>query len=165
MITNILFDFSRVLLFPKDENYVGLMNDLYRGVIKNKDYNFLDYFKFNQELLDFLIPLKEKYTLSLYTTDIIQNDPVAKKAIAPIFENIFAANSLGISKKDPKGYLVITEKLNVKPEEILFIDDGEKNIECAKQAGLQAIRYLSNEQLKQDLRNLGKNEVSKVLES
>lgn len=154
MITNILLDFSRTLLFAKDENYKGLMNDLYREVIKNKDYNFLDYFKFNQELLDFLKLLKEKYTLSLYTTDIIQNDPVAKEVLAPIFKNIFAAKSLGISKKDPQGYLVIAEKLNVKPEKILFIDDGEKNIESAKQAGLQVIRYFSNSQLKKDLENL-----------
>lgn len=155
MITNILFDLSRVLLFAKDENYKGLMNDLYRQVIKNKDYSFLDHFKFNQELLDFLKPLKEKYTLSLYTTDIIQNDPVAKEILAPIFENIFAAKDLGISKKDSQGYLVIAEKLNVKPEEVLFIDDGEKNIECAKQAGLQVIRYFLNSQLKKDLGNLG----------
>lgn len=154
MITNLLFDFSRVLLFAEDKNYVGLMNDLYRQVIKNKDYNFLDYFKFNQELLNFLIPFKDKYTLSLYTTDIIQDDPVAKEILAPIFKNIFAANSLGISKKDPNGYLVIAEKLNAKPEEILFIDDGKKNIVAAKKAGIKTIQYLSNEQLFKDLLKL-----------
>lgn len=146
MITNILFDFSRVILFPKDENYKGMLNDLYRKIIEEKS-PFLSYFKFNEELLDFLKPLKEKYHLSIYTTDIIQKDPEVKKILDPIFEEIFAANDLGISKKDPQGYLVIASKLNVKPEQILFIDDGEINIQAAKQAGLQTIRYLSNEQL------------------
>lgn len=150
MITNILFDFSRVILFPKDENYKGLLNDLYRKITEEKS-PFLNHYKFNTELLNFIKPLKEKYHLSIYTTDIIQNDPEVRKILDPIFEEIFAANDLRISKKDPKDYLIIANKLNVKPEEILFIDDGETNIEAAKQAGLQAIHYLSNKQLFKDL--------------
>lgn len=153
MITNILFDFSRVILFPKDENYKGLLNDLYRKITEEK-LSFLEHYKFNEELLNFLKPLKEKYHLSIYTTDIIQNDQEVRRILDPIFEEIFAANDLGISKKDPKGYLVIAGKLNVKLEQILFIDDGEKNIEAAKQAGLQTIHYSSNEKLFEELRKL-----------
>ncbi len=150
MITNLLFDFSRVILFPKDENYLSLLNDLYRKII-NEKASFLDHYKFNKELLNFLKPLKNKFKLSIYTTDIVQNDPEAKKVLEPIFENIFAANDLGISKKDPKGYLVIAEKLGVKSEEILFVDDGEVNIQAANTAGFQTIHYLTNKQLFKDL--------------
>lgn len=146
MITNILFDFSRVILFPRDDNYSGSLNELYRKITVDK-YSFLGHYKFNEELLGFLKSLKNKYHLSIYTTDIIQNDPKAQNILNPIFEEIFAANILGISKKDPQGYLIIAEKLNVKPEQILFIDDGEANITAAKQAGFQTIHYLSNEQL------------------
>lgn len=146
MISNLLFDFSRVLLFPKDENYRGLLNDLYRKIIKDKS-PFLDNFKLNQDLFAFLRSLKTKYKLSIYTTDIIQNDPQARVVINPIFTNVFAANNLGISKKDPNGYLVIANKLQTKPQEILFIDDGQANINAAKQAGLQTILYFSNAQL------------------
>lgn len=156
MIANILFDFSRVILFPKEENYKGLLNDLYRKITEEKS-SFLDHYKFNEELLNFLKPLKEKYRLSIYTTDIIQNDPIARKYLDPIFEEIFAANDLGISKKDPEGYLVIAKKLNVKPEQILFIDDGETNIAAAKQAGLKTIYYLSNEKLFEELNKLLEN--------
>lgn len=151
MITNILFDFSRVILFPKDENYKGLLNDLYRKIVEEKS-SFLDHYRFNEELLNFLKPFKEKYHLSIYTTDIIQNDPVARKYLDPIFEEIYAANDLRISKKDPNGYLIVAGKLNVAPEQILFIDDGEKNIEAAKKAGFQTIRYLSNGQLFKELK-------------
>lgn len=152
MITNLLFDFSRVLLFPKDKNYSGLLNDLYRK-ITSEDASFLDHYRFNEELLIFLKSFKDKFKLSIYTTDIIQNDPEAKKILDPIFENVFAANDLGISKKDPKGYLAIAEKLGVKSEEILFVDDGETNINVAKEAGLQTIHYVSNDQLLKDLQS------------
>ena len=148
----VLFDFSRVILFPKDENYSGRLNDLYRKVI-DENASFLDHYRFNEELLNFFKPLKYKFKLSIYTTDIIQNDPEAKKVLDPIFENIFAANDLGISKKDPKGYLIIAEKLGVKPEEILFVDDGEANIQAAGTAGLQTIHYLTNEQLFKELQS------------
>lgn len=40
MITNILFDFSRVILFPKDDNYSGLLNDLYRKITEEKKFIF-----------------------------------------------------------------------------------------------------------------------------
>lgn len=150
MISNILFDFSRVILFPKDENYKGLVNDLYRKMLEKKA-NFSEHFKFNEELLNFLKPLKEKYHLSIYTTDIVQNDPAAKDVIDPIFENVFVANDLKISKKDPNGYLIIAKKLNVEPPQILFIDDGVTNVDAARGAGLKTIHYSSNEQLVKDL--------------
>ncbi|MBI2022816.1 HAD-IA family hydrolase [Candidatus Daviesbacteria bacterium] len=153
MITNLLFDFSRVILFPKDESYNGLLNDLYRKV-RGENGLFLDYFKFNTELLNYLGQFKDKYTLSIFTTDIVQNDSEAQKIIKPIFRNVFSAKNLGISKKDSKGYLVIAEKLKVDPSEILFVDDGAANIAAAKTAGLRAIRYLSNEQLFNDLKSI-----------
>ncbi len=151
MVTNLLFDFSRVILFPADENYQGLLNDLYRK-INREEVSLLDHFKFNEELLNFLKSLKNEFTLSIYTTDIIQNDPIAQTILKPLFKNIFAANDLGISKKDPKSYLVIAEKLNVNPSQILFVDDGEANIQAASEAGFQTILYSSNEQLLGDLK-------------
>ena len=83
MIIYLLFDFSRVLLFPKDDNYDGLLNNLYRKVLNEKGA-FLDNFRFNEELLNFLKPLKDKYNLLVYTTDIIQTDPTAKAVLDPI---------------------------------------------------------------------------------
>lgn len=153
MITDFLLDFSRVLLFAKDKNYSGLINDLYRKTIWEKS-PFLDSFQFNDELLDYLKTLKGKYTLSIYTTDIVQNDPVARHQLDPIFENIFAANNLGISKKESNGYIIIAQKLQANPSQILFIDDSIGNIEAAKKAGLQAIHYTSNQELFKEIQKI-----------
>lgn len=152
MITNILIDFSRVLIFPRNKQYEGLLNDLYKKVIKSKSYNFLNEFEFNQNLLNFLKKLKNKYNLSVYTTDIIQNDLAAKSILKPIFANIFVANDLGISKKDSNGYYVIAKELNSRPEEILFIDDNLENIKAATKIGLHTILFSSNEQLVRELK-------------
>jgi len=140
----LLFDFSRVIIFPKDDTYPGLLNDLYKKAMSGGNFNFYNSFTFNIELLSFLKTIKSYISLDIYTTDILQNDPVAKAVLEPVFDHIFSANELGLRKKDPQGYKIIAEKLGVKPNEILFVDDSLVNVETAKKAGLQAIQFTSN---------------------
>jgi len=137
----LLFDFSRVLIFPKDTSYAGMLNDLYRNKLKEGNFVFFDNFKFNEELLSFLKTLKTTYSLDIFTTDVLQNDPAAKEVLKPIFSHVFSANELGLSKKDPQSYITISQNLEVKPEEVLFIDDTLGNIETAQKAGLQVMQF------------------------
>ncbi len=154
MITQILFDFSRVLLFPKDGNYKGMLNDLYRKIIKKQGYKFFDYFELNNELLQFMNKLKSKYTLSIFTTDIIQKDPALREILNNNFKNIFAANDLGISKKDPDAYKLIADKLECRLNEIIYVDDNLKNVEAAQSVGTLAIHYISDDNLIKELEKI-----------
>lgn len=153
MITTLLFDFSRVFIFPKDASYQGSLNAFYRQIIE-KPYNFFDYFFFNEELLEFVKTLKTHYSLNIFTTDIIQNDQAVRGEIDAIFSHVFSASELGFSKKQTEPYVIIAKTLQAQPSEILFIDDTIENVEAAKQAGLAAIPYLSNEQIMNELRQL-----------
>lgn len=58
---------------------------------------------------------------------------------------------LGIAKPDPAIYLHTCEKLDVRPEEALFIDDKPVNIRAAEQVGLHALHFRSVDQLRADL--------------
>lgn len=58
---------------------------------------------------------------------------------------------LGIVKPDPAIYRYTFDKLGIRPEEMLFIDDLRPNIEAARALGIQAIQFSSVEQLRQDL--------------
>ena len=80
MITAIIFDFSRVLLFPKDKNYKGKLNALHRELSKKPDYDVLENFEFNDELLSYLDKIKNKIDLYVFTTGIIQDSPKIKKS-------------------------------------------------------------------------------------
>ena len=42
---------------------------------------------------------------------------------------------------------MLAQKLKVKPEEIVFIDDEEKNIEAARQASLKIVLFKDNQSL------------------
>lgn len=155
MITTLLFDFSRVLLHPKDPQYTGTMNGLNNELsAQNPHYVFFDYFVINTELLDFLKPLKATLSINMFTTDVIQEKPEVKAFTDPIFERTFKANDLGIAKTDPHAYAVIAKELGKLPEEILFVDDTAENIAAAQQAGLQTIQYTSNATLFEKINQL-----------
>lgn len=161
MIKTLLFDFSRVLLHPTDETFSGSLNNLHRELKDNESYYLFNYFKLNDELLDFLKTLNDKHSLPpseiemcIFTTDIIQNDPLIRKKIDPIFKKIYSAGELGISKKDPGSYRFIAKDLGKKSEEIFFTDDTQSNIEAAKMAGLQTYLFENNRKLINILKTL-----------
>lgn len=154
MIKVLLFDFSRVLLHPTDKTYAGSLNNLHRELKDQESYYLFNYFELNEELLKFVKSLMGKYKLCIFTTDIIQNDPLIREKIDPIFSRIYSANELGISKKDPGSYKFIAKDMKVLPGEIFFTDDTENNIEAANTAGVKTHLYISNKDLIQFLKKL-----------
>jgi len=87
----LLFDFSRVLLHPKNKNYTDSLNDLYKSLLQRKQYDFFEHFSLNTELLAFLKPLKQRYPLYILTSDVIQDAREIRKALHEIFTEIFSA--------------------------------------------------------------------------
>lgn len=153
MIKALLFDFSRTLLFPKDKNYAGSLNDLYKQNKDNPDFNFFDYFELNIELIDYLKSIKGKFKLFIFTSESIQNDPAIINDLNKVFDKIYSAIEIGFSKKDVNSYKHIVSDLNLSPNEILFIDDSEENIKAAGKTGILVLRYQSNEALLLHLKN------------
>ena len=147
MITTLFFDFSYTLLFPKDPKYNDSLNKLYKKLKSNEDFKIYEYYHLNGEVLEFLKTIKDKFNLYIFTSGSIQEDSEIDKLLSPIFKEIFTASKLGISKIDPNSYLTLAKQLNIPPEETLFIDDTEENVNTAKQAGLNVILYKSNSDL------------------
>jgi len=148
MPTALLSDFSRVLLRPKDKAYTGGLNALHKRLLAELrgTYSIFDHYELNEELLDFYQSLKGKYSLNIFTTDIIQNHPEIRARLEPLFDHIFAANDLGLNKKDPQAYIFIANKLNLDPHEIIYVDDQLGNVEAANKAGLTAFQYNNNQE-------------------
>jgi putative hydrolase of the HAD superfamily len=60
-----------------------------------------------------------------------------------------------IVKPDPEIYHLLLSKLGTAPEETLFLDDRQENIEGARRVGIQAIQFTTADQLRQDLISAG----------
>jgi len=150
---NLLFDFSRVVLNPKDKNYQGTLNGLYNQIKDVENFNFWDTFEINKDLLLFLENNKTNFTCNVFTSGYIQNDPELRERLM-VFENLFSAEELGIKKNDPEAYKVVAELLKVNISDVFFIDDQIENINAAQQAGMKTILYENNPQLFSQLSNL-----------
>lgn len=155
MVTTLLFDFSRVLLFAKDKNYMEDLNPLNKKLLEeNPNYDFLSYFELNQELLNFLEKIGDKFGIYMFTSGSVQNNPAVKPSLEKVFKMIISAEEIGVSKKDPSGYLEALKKINKQPSEVLFIDDSETNIKAASEAGLNTFLFKGNTELLNKLKSL-----------
>jgi HAD superfamily hydrolase (TIGR01509 family) len=59
---------------------------------------------------------------------------------------VFYSHEVGMSKPDPRIYELTCERLGVRPEEMIFLDDVPLFAEAAQRAGLQAILFPGNAQ-------------------
>ena len=141
MITTLLFDFSRTILFPKDEAYKLGLNRLYGDEKGRHEFTFDSHFVFNEQLLSYIKTIKDMFGIYIFTSGSVQNDPESRRILDPLFRGIYSAASIGISKADPAAYTYVLEDIGARASETVFIDDLARNIEAARHAGLHTILY------------------------
>ena len=60
------------------------------------------------------------------------------------FEGIVVSADLHIIKPDARIYRYLLDTYHLNPEECLFLDDVEANVEGAKAVGMQSLRFHNN---------------------
>lgn len=68
-------------------------------------------------------------------------DTMAKLDILKLMDALVDATHTKILKPDPRAYALGCEALGLAAENVVFVDDQERNVEGAKNAGLTAIRF------------------------
>lgn len=157
MITTLITDFSKVLLFVKDKAFGGKLNALNKRLTEEMgDYPFFDYFRLNTELLDFYSLLKKRHSISLhiFTTGTIQEKEQLQPFLQPLFSTVFSANSMGVSKEEPQSYVELAKKIGAKPQEVIYVDDQQANCDAAKKAGINTVLYSNNETVQKEILQL-----------
>jgi len=74
--------------------------------------------------------------------------------ILDLFDVVFCSGDEGIVKPDPRAFARTLERLEVKPEEALFIDDTPEHVEAARALGLRSTLFTTAERLEEDLTDL-----------
>jgi epoxide hydrolase-like predicted phosphatase len=82
-------------------------------------------------------------------SDTIESHVKAQAALGQFehFDEVFLSNELHIRKPGPKIYEIALAKLGVKPEETIFIDDREVNLESPRQLGMRSVLYQNEDRL------------------
>ncbi len=99
--------------------------------------------KVDNRVLDFVIDLRQKGFKCYLASDHskYRADDLMDNVLGQYFDGGFFSGYLGCDKEDKNFYQSVLKKLKLKPEEILFIDDEEENVEVARKMGLKAVFY------------------------
>ncbi len=72
-----------------------------------------------------------------------------------LFDVVLYSFEIAVSKPDRKAYEIIIEKLGVKPQECMFVDNSPENLLPAKALGMKTVLFKSADQLEAELRRIG----------
>jgi putative hydrolase of the HAD superfamily len=113
--------------------------------------------KINKNVVDFIKKIKEQYKLAFATNNAsdeftANND---RYKITNLFHYGLSSHMVKARKTEPIIFKKILEHFNVKPEEVVFLDDGEKYLVAPKKLGINTIHYVSLEQAKEELKKFG----------
>lgn len=82
-------------------------------------------------------------------------EELADGMLVGLFEEVLASHHLGVRKPDPAFYERLCGRIDREPDEVLFVDDREDNVEAAVDAGLRAHLFAGADDLRERLRREG----------
>lgn len=111
---------------------------------------------------DYSVEWVRKFRKKGYKTYILSNYSkrgyeVTKQELPFVadMDGVLFSYEVKLVKPEPEIYQALLEKFQLKPEECVFLDDNEKNIIAAREAGLHAIHFKNKEQAEEELAKLG----------
>ncbi len=113
----------------------------------------------NWELVSKIKELKGKYKIGLLSNFTYPwlSEILTMNNLWEIFDDNIISSEYGIVKPDAKIYLKMLDMLAVSPEEAVFTDDRQVNVDGAKAVGMNVFLFKDNETLLEDLKTLGIN--------
>lgn len=107
-------------------------------------------------LVDYIRSLKGKFLTALLSNAFadLRNLVTDIWQFADAFETLIISAEEGVMKPDAKIYHIALERIGVEPDQAVFIDDFQHNIDGAEAAGMHGILFKNPEQVKAELKKL-----------
>ena len=117
---------------------------------------YFEALKPNQPMVDLMRSLRERgLRMALLTNNVREWEPLWRSMLPvdEIFELVVDSAFVGMRKPEPEIYELTLARLraadglrDLEPGECLFVDDVEVNVRAARELGLRAVHFQSNEQ-------------------
>lgn len=111
-----------------------------------------NYAKIDLEIISLIRELKDKYKTGLLSSADANflRSLVLKNNInlEELFDSVVISSEVKLVKPDPEIYKLSLKNLGVLPEEVIFIDDRQRNIDGAESVGIKSILYKDLNDLK-----------------
>jgi len=108
----------------------------------------------NAELIAYLGGLRPAYRTGIISNSFVgaREREQERYGFEQLTDEIVYSHEAGFSKPDPRIYRLACERLDVLPEEMIFLDDVEPNVEAARDLGIHGILFASTAQAIADIR-------------
>jgi putative hydrolase of the HAD superfamily len=118
---------------------------------------YFDALHANEPMLELMRELRERgLRMAILTNNVREWEELwrSKLPLDEIFEVIVDSGWVGMRKPQHEIYHLTVERLGdgLEPAECLFVDDNELNVEAARELGMTAVQFRSNEQAIEDIR-------------
>ncbi|GHO78573.1 hypothetical protein KSD_63440 [Ktedonobacter sp. SOSP1-85] len=104
--------------------------------------------RLNVPMADFFRSLRPRYQTAILSNSFVgaRREEQQRYHFEEMCDLIIYTHEEGIAKPDPRIYELTCKRLGVQPEEMLFLDDNQKNIAAAQALGIHAIHCGETEQ-------------------
>ncbi|HEY1644914.1 MAG TPA: HAD family phosphatase [Candidatus Saccharimonadales bacterium] len=140
------------------------MDDFFENLSKFSDMpasdikrEFKHHASLNKELLALILELKKSYKIALLSNAASSHlrETLDEAGIGKLFDEIVISAEIGYMKPSKEIFNYCLEKLAVRPEEAVFIDDNQRFVEAAKSLGIESISYTGLDSLINTLSGIG----------
>jgi epoxide hydrolase-like predicted phosphatase len=110
----------------------------------------------NAELIEYARQLRPRYRTGILSNSFVgaRERERAAYGFEDLVDEIVYSHEVGMSKPDPLIYALACARLNVQPGETVFIDDADRCVAGAREAGIHTVRYRDNAQAIAEIEHL-----------
>ena len=113
----------------------------FQGDLEKIEKEYLDTIELSDGFIDFIEKVKNKYKLAIISNDSSRWSKYLREKfdINKYFDVISISGDLKIQKPDDRIFLLTIEKLGVKAEDCVYVDDRSGNLNAAKKVGMTPV--------------------------
>lgn len=110
----------------------------------------------NIELFDYILTLRKSHKTALLSNISPEglNRRFSQDELAGYFDVVVTSGEVGFVKPSPEIYEIVADRLGLRYDECVFIDDRELFVDGAKSVGMQAFLYTDFQNFKTKLTSL-----------
>jgi putative hydrolase of the HAD superfamily len=107
-------------------------------------------------LVNFLLSLRSHYKTAILSNAWLgaREMFVNKYHLDQVTDLMVISSEDGLAKPDPRIYQLTLDRLGVRPEEAIFVDDMLENVRAARQVGLIGLHFRTTPQILSEIRGL-----------
>jgi HAD superfamily hydrolase (TIGR01509 family) len=140
-----------------NDKFFELLADAFGESVADLHTEALSYSTLNQDLIPLIEHLSKEYRVGLlsnadkaFLRGLLHNHDLER-----LFYQVIISSEVGMAKPDPAIFRHILTKLDVKPQDSIFIDDNTTNVRVAIELGMHGIVYTGLVALRADLQEKG----------